>query len=606
MTDQLVDPIDVAAAFNRDCHCITVDRDSLDAELAADLEDGDLAAALRRTHRDLFAAFPVFVSTAHLGAMRRVVAAVEAATRTPGFRDAVAARVERSEPERTSAPLLGFDFHLPDGDPTTVPQLIEINTNPGGVLLALYAARAQRACCAEVEEMRSGAPRGAEVETALVAMVREAARDCHGDSLSVAIVDEDPPSQFLFPELRLYRRLFARSGMEAAIADPSALHERGDRLALDGRPLDVVYNRLTDFELRQPPTAALRDAWRSGRVGLTPDPWDHALYADKRNFTALGDAERLHLAHRAAALRASREASFARSCRRRSGRSRSLAAPARCTMASERSTSSRDALAVGLDAVDAARTANRRRAREDLDRLQQVVGDHRHHHVELEVARHAGPGDRGVVADHLRRDHQHRLGDHRVDLAGHDRAARLQRREGDLADAAARARASQRTSLAILVSADRDRLQRARGLDRGVLGGQRLEAVGRGHEGVAGARREPRDHRVGEARRRVEPGADRGAAERELGQARLDRLEPRQAVADLLRPARDLLAEAHRHRVLQVGAADLDHVVELARLGLERRRRARRGRARRSSAIGAVGGDVDGRRDDVVRRLAER
>jgi hypothetical protein len=293
MTDQLVDPIDVAAAFNRDCHCITVDRDSLDAELAADLEDGDLAAALRRTHRDLFAAFPVFVSTAHLGAMRRVVAAVEAATRTPGFRDAVAARVERSEPERTSAPLLGFDFHLPDGDPTTVPQLIEINTNPGGVLLALYAARAQRACCAEVEEMRSGAPRGAEVETALVAMVREAARDCHGDSLSVAIVDEDPPSQFLFPELRLYRRLFARSGMEAAIADPSALHERGDRLALDGRPLDVVYNRLTDFELRQPPTAALRDAWRSGRVGLTPDPWDHALYADKRNFTALGDAERL-------------------------------------------------------------------------------------------------------------------------------------------------------------------------------------------------------------------------------------------------------------------------------------------------------------------------
>ena len=78
---------------------------------------------------------------------------------------------------------------------------------------------------------------------------------------------------------------------------------------------------------------------------------------------------------------------------------------------------------------------------QELDRLEQVVGDHRHHHVEVEVRpQGVGPGDRRVVADDLRGDHHHGLGDHRVDLAGHDRAARLELGDLDLADPAPRPR----------------------------------------------------------------------------------------------------------------------------------------------------------------------
>ena len=51
----------------------------------------------------------------------------------------------------------------------------------------------------------------------------------------------------------------------------------------------------------------------------------------------------------------------------------------------------------------------------------------------------AGERDRRVVADHLGRDHQRHLAHHRVDLARHDRAARLRRGDADLADAAPRA-----------------------------------------------------------------------------------------------------------------------------------------------------------------------
>ena len=42
---------------------------------------------------------------------------------------------------------MGYDFHLAaDG-----PKLIEINTNAGGAFLNALLAKAQRACCAEIE-----------------------------------------------------------------------------------------------------------------------------------------------------------------------------------------------------------------------------------------------------------------------------------------------------------------------------------------------------------------------------------------------------------------------------------------------------------------------
>ncbi len=62
--------------------------------------------------------------------------------------------------------------------------------------------------------------------------------------------------------------------------------------------------------------------------------------------------------------------------------------------------------------------------------------------------------DGHVVAHHLRAQHRHRLGLRGVHLARHDGAARLVLRDRELADAAsAGPEASQRTSLAILMSA---------------------------------------------------------------------------------------------------------------------------------------------------------
>ena len=107
---------------------------------------------------------------------------------------------------------------------------------------------------------------------------------------------------------------------------------------------------------------------------------------------------------------------------------------------------------VGLDAARAALVERAEAVGQELDRLEHVVQDDRLVDVELEVALRAGEGHGGVVAEHLHGDHRQRLALRRVDLARHDRRARLVVGDRDLAEARARAARVQRTSLAIFIA----------------------------------------------------------------------------------------------------------------------------------------------------------
>ena len=109
----------------------------------------------------------------------------------------------------------------------------------------------------------------------------------------VAIIDDNPGEQYLYPEFLLFQQLFRRNGIEAIISDPRelVLHE-GVLWHRDTR-IDLVYNRLTDFSLEVTEHAALRDAYLNGQVVLTSHPRAHALYADKRNLGVLTDATQL-------------------------------------------------------------------------------------------------------------------------------------------------------------------------------------------------------------------------------------------------------------------------------------------------------------------------
>ena len=100
-------------------------------------------------------------------------------------------------------------------------------------------------------------------------------------------------SQYLYPEFLLFQRLFAYHGLQAVVCDPSALRFEAGRLWTGDVQIDLVYNRLTDFNLVADDSASLREAYLADTVVLTPHPQAHALYADKRNLTLFSDDARL-------------------------------------------------------------------------------------------------------------------------------------------------------------------------------------------------------------------------------------------------------------------------------------------------------------------------
>ena len=109
----------------------------------------------------------------------------------------------------------------------------------------------------------------------------------------IAIVDDAPEEQYLFPEFRLAKALLEEHGFETVIADANELLLDGKALLFHGRPIDLVYNRLVDFALEEPRHAALQAAYIGGNVVVTPNPRAHALFADKRNLTLFSDSDRL-------------------------------------------------------------------------------------------------------------------------------------------------------------------------------------------------------------------------------------------------------------------------------------------------------------------------
>ena len=118
----------------------------------------------------------------------------------------------------------------------------------------------------------------------------------------------------------------------------------------------------------------------------------------------------------------------------------------------------------------------------------------------------------------------------------------------------------------------------------------------------AGALREARDHLAGKALRRVDAGADRGAAQRQHAQTRQRVTQARDPVVDLRRVPTELLAERHRRRIHEVRAARLHHVGELALLLAQRAHQLLR---RGDELVGNRdrGREVDRRGKHVVRRL---
>jgi hypothetical protein len=78
-----------AERLNRTCLCITLDRDALCRALEREAGDSEFCKTFVRARTNLFSNLPVFLPAPALAKMHRIVTAIEAAARLPGYRSAI-------------------------------------------------------------------------------------------------------------------------------------------------------------------------------------------------------------------------------------------------------------------------------------------------------------------------------------------------------------------------------------------------------------------------------------------------------------------------------------------------------------------------------------
>lgn len=220
---------------------------------------------------NFFANSSVFVSEKALEQQREIIAAIEHVIALPSYQKLVLndAPLTAQFVPKAYGVFFGYDFHI---DENGKPQLIEINTNAGGALL--NALKFNENVSQFVEMFQNE---------------WQLSRDSQ-PLRTIAIVDESPKQQYLYAEFILFKQLFEQYGIHTIICAPENLRYHSQKLWHENTPIDLVYNRLTDFALLEPNQQALAAAYLANNVIITPHPRAHALYADKRNLAILSNA----------------------------------------------------------------------------------------------------------------------------------------------------------------------------------------------------------------------------------------------------------------------------------------------------------------------------
>jgi hypothetical protein len=167
-----------------------------------------------------------------------------------------------------------FDFHVTaDG-----PRLIEINVNAGGAFLqpAISAAAAPRPqdCRLAIGQPAPFSP----AETIVNAWHRHAGTAA---LRRVAIVDDRPDLQPLHCDMLAARDALTMLGIACDILDVGDVSFDGRRLTGPSGPIDMVYNRWTDFTWSSPESLPLRLAHQAGATLVAPNPGTWRAWADK-------------------------------------------------------------------------------------------------------------------------------------------------------------------------------------------------------------------------------------------------------------------------------------------------------------------------------------
>lgn len=277
----------IAKFLNEKCACQTFEPDRLKAKLESDELLKGLYGKITEERPNLFSATTVFISPDHFNAMSAIIHAIEETFHLPQFKTLSLGRAPAIS-HRDFGPqgvFMGYDFHLSDEGP----KLIEVNTNAGGGLLNLELAKAQHECCQDSNQFFKYREELLNLDKSFYDMFLLEWKLQRGEAKLglIAIVDDHPEGQYLYPEFQLFQRLFEKFGTKAIIADPQDLLLKDGGLWYQEEKVDMIYNRVTDFYLAEKNHSSLRSAYEQNAVVLTPSPHHHAVYANKINLALL-------------------------------------------------------------------------------------------------------------------------------------------------------------------------------------------------------------------------------------------------------------------------------------------------------------------------------
>lgn len=203
----------------------------------------------------------VELSNIHFLKIESIISAFETLRNHPGYIQWL---------EKTYGPLfnpgnrgifMSYDFHLTDQGEL---KLIEINTNASFLGLGYEFAKMQQIPWNQKFQLTD-------------------LKNCFDQELSLAlhptklksvyIVDEKPTEQKLFAEFLLYREVFKKMGLDCKILDISEV-----------KPSDLIYNRSTDFYLKEKNSELMREFYLNKTSVVSPHPYEYQALADKENF----------------------------------------------------------------------------------------------------------------------------------------------------------------------------------------------------------------------------------------------------------------------------------------------------------------------------------
>ncbi len=264
----------LAEALNRSCHCIAVDPAKLRSALESSPLTMGIYDAILRERPHLFSSSPVFLARAQLEHMQTVITAIEHVIASAPFRASARAFAppDRARDFGPRGVFLGYDFHVgrtrtrTDRDQHQCRRRAPQHRARGGPAGVLRRRRGDARCRVDPGHARRRVPR--HVPRRMAAPTRRRAARNDRDRRR-----RRPRASTSIPSSCSSRSSSAARGFQALIADPRALRHVRGALYASGERIDLVYNRLTDFDLRRSrdaPRCAARTT--AGDVVVTPNP----------------------------------------------------------------------------------------------------------------------------------------------------------------------------------------------------------------------------------------------------------------------------------------------------------------------------------------------